>query len=79
MAIQIGANMDYQGKNPNFERDSFKTLELMKNYPETSLDEGHMSFCEESGKRYEFKSGNDNDPITGKWRPVEGGSPSTEK
>ena len=30
MAIKIGANLAYNGKLPNFERDSFETKAAMK-------------------------------------------------
>ena len=73
MALRIGDNFNYQGQKPNFERDSFKTLAAMKAYPETSIDEGHLSYCKEDGKRYEYKSSNDIDATTGRWREFESG------
>ena len=68
MALNIGDNFKYQGKKPNFERDSFATKAEMKGFPEANVDEGHISFCEEDGKHYEFKAGNSVDTNTGKWR-----------
>lgn len=76
MALRIGDNFNYQGQKPNFERDCFDTLAAMKAYPETSIDEGHLSYCKEDGKRYEFKSSNIVDPTTGKWREFKSGSGS---
>lgn len=76
MALRIGDNFNYQGQKPNFERDCFDTLAAMKAYPETSIDEGHLSYCKEDGKRYEFKSSNTVDPTTGKWREFKSGSGS---
>lgn len=73
MALLIGDNFNYQGQKPNFERDSFDTIAAMKAYPETSLDDGHLSYCKEDGKRYEYKSSNSVDPTTGKWREFESG------
>lgn len=73
MALRIGDNFDYQGQKPNFARDSFETLAAMKAYPETSIDEGHLSYCKEDGKRYEYKSSNDIDATTGRWRKFESG------
>lgn len=70
MALRIADNFNYQGKLPNFDRDTFKTLSEMKDYPETSIDEGHLSLCLEDGKRYEFLSTNIESPTTGKWRRV---------
>lgn len=68
MAIKIGANFAYNGKLPNFERDSFKTKAAMKAFAENSINEGHLSYCEEDGKVYQYKSANTVDATTGKWR-----------
>lgn len=42
--IQVADNFNYRGKKPNFDRDSFDTLQDMKNYSENSLDDGHISY-----------------------------------
>ena len=68
MALNIGDNFRYQGRKANFERDSFATLAEMKTFPETSVDDGHISYCAEGGNHYEFNSSNATDPNTGKWR-----------
>lgn len=67
MALLIGDNFNYQGQKPNFERDSFDTLESMVSYPETSIDDGHISYCKETKKHYIFNSSNKSTD-TGKWR-----------
>lgn len=77
MSLLIGDNFNYQGQKPNFERDSFETLAAMKAYPETSLDNGHLSYCKEDGKRYEYKSSNSVDSTTGKWREFKAGTDSS--
>ena len=66
--LGIGDNFDYQGKKPNFARDCFSTLEKMKSYPETSIDPGHVSFCGEDGKLYQYLPDNEINEVTGKWR-----------
>ena len=68
MSIQINNNFDYKGNQPNFERDQFETLELMRSADERSLDNGHISYCEETGKHYVFNENNAIDVKTGKWR-----------
>ena len=68
MAIQIGTNFEYKGESPNFERDQFETLELMRSADKRSLDEGHISYCIETGKHYVFNKNNTTDDETGKWR-----------
>lgn len=70
MALKIADNFDYQGKLPNFARDTFDTLANMKAYPDTSIDEGHISLCLEDGKRYKFSASYPVDPTTGKWRKI---------
>ena len=70
MSLKIGDNFNYQGKQPNFARDQFSTLEEMKNYPITSLDEGHMSTCLEDGDKYVFSLSNSEDSTTGYWRKL---------
>lgn len=64
--IQVADNFNYRGKKPNFDRDSFDTLQDMKNYSENSLDDGHISYCKETDKHYKFNSNNQSDPTTGK-------------
>lgn len=73
MAIKIGSNFTFQGKQPNFERDRFATKAAMKAFPETSIDDGHLSYCAEDGNTYQFKSSNTVDDVTGKWRVFKDG------
>ena len=73
MALKIGDNFSYQGQKPNFDRDSFDTLAVMKAFPETSIDEGHISYCKEDGKNYQYKATNSLDATTGKWREFKSG------
>ena len=68
MAINIGTNFAYHGKLPNFDRDKFKTKAAMMAFDENSIDEGHLSYCEEDGNVYQYKSANTVDTTTGKWR-----------
>lgn len=68
MAIKIGSNFTFQGQQPNFERDRFATKDAMKAFPETSIDDGHLSYCAEDENTYQFKSSNTVDAVTGKWR-----------
>lgn len=68
MAIKIGANFAYNGRLANFERDSFETKAAMKAFNENNIDEGHLSYCKEDGKTYQYKSANTVDTVTGKWR-----------
>lgn len=73
MALQLGSNIKYEGKLPNFVRDSFKTLADMKAFPEYSIDSGHISFCEEDRNTYKYDANNSVDVVTGKWRLFGGG------
>ena len=73
MALLIGDNFNYQGQKPNFERDSFDTLESMISYPETSIDDGHISYCKETKKHYIYNSSNESTD-TGKWKELSNSS-----
>lgn len=71
MALLIGDNFSYNGKKPNFERDSFETLAILKAFPEANIDSGHIAYCIETNKHYIFNDSNSDDPLTGKWRELE--------
>ena len=53
---QLTSNFILRSKQPNFERDSFKTWEEMKEVQTGWMDEGHISYCEEERKHYVFNS-----------------------
>ena len=72
MSIQVNSNFNYKGSKPNFERDRFETLELMRSADERSLNNGHISYCEETGLHYVFKNTNADDYMLGKWREYSG-------
>lgn len=78
MAIQVADNFSYKGKKGNFDRDYFATLADMKSYAETDIDEGHISYCNETDNHYEFKSSNTIDENTGKWRIYKTGTSLTD-
>lgn len=66
MALLIGDNFSYNGKKPNFERDSFETLAALKSFAEANIDNGHIAYCAETNKHYIFNDSNSDDPTTGK-------------
>lgn len=53
---QLTSNFILRSKQPNFERDSFKTEAEMAAVQTSWIDEGHISYCEETGKHYRFNS-----------------------
>ena len=65
MSLNIGDNFKYLGKKFLDDRESFATLEAMKNC--TSVPDGFITYCKEDEKRYEFKSSNTINELTGKW------------
>lgn len=71
MALLIGDNFSYNGKKPNFERDSFETLAALKAFAEANIDNGHIAYCVETNKHYIFNDSNSDDSTTGKWRVLE--------
>ena len=58
-------------RKQNVERDSFKTLEEMKNYPESSLPDIFHAMNEEDGNMYIYNINNEIDKVLGKWRLVD--------
>lgn len=74
MAVQYIDNLNYRGKKGNFERDQFATLADMKAFSESDIDEGHLAVCLENGKHYEWKSTNEEDDTTGRWRLFSSGA-----
>ena len=66
MSINIGDNFKYLGKKFLDSRESFATIELMKNC--NDVPNGFITYCEENDKRYEYSNKNEIDEITGKWR-----------
>lgn len=63
----------YNGERPNFRRDQFGTLYEMSKVID-NIDEGHISFCLEDKKTYQFLSSNEINETTGRWRPFNTGS-----
>lgn len=55
---QIATNFILRSKLPNFERDSFQTFHDMETVDSSWIDEGHISYCYETGKHYRFNSNN---------------------
>lgn len=70
--VQIIDNFEHKSKQPNFVRDQFKTLLDMKSVSDNCIDEGHISYCIQTGKHYIFNSSNDFNVSTGKWREFKG-------
>lgn len=70
--VQIIDNFDHRSNKPNFVRDQFDTLQAMRSFPSTDVDDGHISYCKETDKHYKFKANNAIDEETGKWREFKG-------
>ena len=65
MSLYIGDNFKYGGRKFLDDRESFDTIETMKNYEK--VPDGFITYCKENGKRYEFNSNNEVNELTGKW------------
>ena len=68
MSIQINNNFDYKGNQPNFKRDQFRTLKEMRLANGKGFDEGHISYCIETGRHYVYSTANKIDAKLGRWR-----------
>ena len=66
MSINIGDNFKYLGKKFLDDRESFATLELMKNC--NDVPNGFITYCGEDKNRYEYHSDNEVNDVTGKWK-----------
>lgn len=53
---QVSSSFILRSKYPNFERDTFKTIEDMTIVPSSWMDEGHISYCVATKKHYIFNS-----------------------
>lgn len=65
MSLFVGDNFKYGGRKYLDDRQSFDTLEQMKSF--TKVPEGFVTYCKETGKRYEYNSSNTIDELTGLW------------
>ena len=72
MSLVFADNLSIQMKKQNVDRDSFSTLEEMRNYPSTSLPDIFTATCKETGKFYIYNEDNEFDEELGKWRVIEG-------
>jgi hypothetical protein len=72
MSLNIGDNFKYLGKKFLDDRESFKTLEAMREC--TDVPNGFITFCEEDNIRYEYNDKLDYNEKTGKWREFKVGS-----
>lgn len=77
MALKLGGGIKYEGKEPNFSRDQFKTLQEMFNFPATRLPDIFHAMNLEDGCMWFFNKANESDPVTKKWRKFEGGGSSS--
>lgn len=66
--IQLGTNFLLQSEKPLDARQFYNTIEEMVGMEDTSLYEGITAYVKETDCTYQFKSSNEVDPETGKWR-----------
>lgn len=78
MAISVADNFNIRTRKQNVERDSFVTLQAMREYPDSSLPNIFIATCEETGKIYLYKRNNTFDELTGKWREYSTSSSSDD-
>lgn len=69
--IETAAGFQYQGKDWNFERDGFATLNELKSYPEVGVPNGFISYVESERCRYEYHEDNPVSEESGRWKRVD--------
>ena len=79
MGIQLNTGFSLKSKAFLDERDSFESLSDMKNYSETNLPDGFITYNKEDGLYYVYNSANDIDVNLGRWREYSGGSTVIKK
>lgn len=67
---QIKSSFILNSSQPNFERDRYANLSEMKNVDSSSIDNGHIVYCEETKKHYIFRDDYDMDGKTGRFREL---------
>ena len=77
MAINVNANFLLQSQLYLDSRQSFDTIIDMKNFAESSIPDGLITYNKETKKYYSFDSSNTEDGATGKWREYNGSATST--
>lgn len=73
-SISILSGFDYKGRNYDFTRQGFQTIETMAAFSENYLPPVYIATNEEDGGVWIYNIGNTVDDVTGKWRRFEGGS-----
>lgn len=73
MALTLGDNFSYQGAKPLDARLKYDTLAAMKAVADATMYDGCMAYCTATDKTYQWKSTNDVDETTGKWREFTSG------
>lgn len=74
MGVSMLDNISYKGKKPDNARSYFETIADMAAYSENYLPDTYITLCGEDNNQYKFIRSNPVDPVTGKWRVMEGGS-----
>lgn len=80
--IQIVDSLGLRSSKPNFARDWYANLTLMKAVTDDVIDDGHIAYCASTKLHYEYLYSNSVDDRTGKWReykPVDGVLSSTSE
>ena len=80
MSISLNANFELLSAGLYLDdRQQFNTLIEMKDFAETSIPDGFITYNKETQKHYVFNSSNTVDAILGKWREYNSGGGSSEK
>lgn len=70
MAFKITQNFDLKNTQPLDGRDQVRKAD-MKGFTDTVIDDGHLSYCPDDGKLYQYLYKNTVDAALGKWRELD--------
>ena len=80
MSISLNANFELLSAGLYLDaRQQFNTIIEMKDFAETSIPDGFITYNKETQKHYVFDSSNTVDATLGKWREYNSGGGSSEK
>ena len=80
MSISLNANFELLSAGLYLDaRQQFNTIIEMKDFAETSIPDGFITYNKETQKHYVFNSSNTVDATLGKWREYNSGGGSSEK
>lgn len=78
MAIAIGDNLSYKGKKPDFVRQQYEYITDLASVNDNQMSPMYVAWCLENHKVYVYDKDNEIDPMTGRFRELQGSGNSSQ-